>query len=69
MAAMFAVLTRLRRPSSEQYAEAVQGLVAELTAVEKMDLYTDGQPPSRLGDDAGQALRGVIPAHYDETQA
>src|SRR5690606_6993823 len=42
VAAMFAVLTRMRRPSPDRYEGALRELVSELTAVEKMDLYATG---------------------------
>ena len=69
VAAMFSVLTRLRRPDPDHFDEGVRNLVADLTCLEKMDLYTDGRAPSRMGDDAGQALKSVIPELYDETES
>lgn len=69
MAAMFAVLTRMRRPMSERYEKNLQDLVTELTAIEKMDLYTDGSPPSRLDDDSAKSLRSAIGQLYKESDA
>ena len=42
MAAMFAVLTRMRRPTTDRYQKPLQELVTELTAIEKLDLYASG---------------------------
>lgn len=69
VAAMFSVLTRLRRPDPDHFDENVRNLVADLTCLEKMDLYTEGLAPSRVGDDAGQSLKSVIPGLYDETES
>src|SRR5690606_26302941 len=45
MAAMFAVLTRMRKPKPDRYEGAVKDLVSELTAEEKLDLYSNGVAP------------------------
>src|SRR4051812_35536309 len=60
MAAMFAVLTRMRRPTTERYEKPLQDLITELTAIEKLDLYTTGTPPTRLDDESGKLLRAAI---------
>lgn len=64
--AMFAVLTRMRRPNPERYPEEVRELLSELTAEEKLDLYADGQPPQRLEDDSQKTLRGLVADLYSE---
>ncbi len=69
MAAMFAVLTRMRRPVSERYEGNLRELVGELTAVEKMDLYATGTPPLRLEDDSRKLLRSAIEALYRESES
>lgn len=67
VAAMFAVLSRMRKPSPDRYARELRELLTELTALEKMDLYADGRAPSRLDEDTAKLLRGAIPDLYDET--
>jgi predicted Ser/Thr protein kinase len=69
LAAMFAVLTRMRRPNPERYDGQLKELVTNLTAIEKMDLYATGAPPSHLDDDDAKVLRAAIPRIYHESDA
>jgi serine protein kinase len=69
VAAMFAVLTRMQKPSADRYPRELRELVLELTAVEKMDLYTDGRAPKRLDEEAAKLLRAAIPDLYREGEA
>lgn len=69
MAAMFAVLTRMRRPNPDRYPPPLRELVSELTALEKMDLYATGSPPARLEDEAKKLIRGSIRELYDESNS
>ena len=69
MAATFAVLTRMRRPNAERYNKPLRDIIAELGAVEKMDLYATGTTPDRLDDEAAKVLRAAIPALYLESDA
>jgi serine protein kinase len=69
MAAMFAVLTRMRKPNIERYEGAVKDLVSELTAEEKLDLYSQGVAPMRLDDDSQKLLRSVISQLYRESDS
>jgi predicted Ser/Thr protein kinase len=69
MAAMFAVLTRMRRPNAERYNKPLREIISELGAVEKMDLYATGTAPDRLDDEAAKILRAAIPALYHESDA
>jgi serine protein kinase len=69
MAAMFAVLTRMRKPNVERYEGAIKDLVSELTAEEKLDLYSNGVAPLRLDDESQKLLRSVIPQLYRESDA
>jgi serine protein kinase len=69
LAAMFAVLTRMRRPNADRYESPLRGIVSELTAFEKMDLYSTGKPPERLDDEAQKLIRAAIPRLYDEGDA
>ncbi|HEX5101902.1 MAG TPA: serine protein kinase PrkA, partial [Polyangiaceae bacterium] len=69
LAAMFAVLTRMRRPTAERYEGALRELVENLTAVEKMDLYATGTTPGHLDDDDAKLIRAAIPRIYHEGDA
>ncbi|HEY3493347.1 MAG TPA: serine protein kinase PrkA, partial [Polyangiaceae bacterium] len=69
MAAMFAVLTRMRRPTPERYEKPLREIVEQLTAVEKLDLYTSGTAPENLDDDAGKLVRSAVPRLHHESDA
>jgi len=69
MAAMFAVLTRMRKPNVERYEGVIKELVSELTAEEKLDLYSNGVAPLRLDEESQKQLRAVIPQLYRESDA
>ncbi|RYE88633.1 MAG: serine protein kinase PrkA, partial [Myxococcales bacterium] len=60
VAAMFAVLTRLRRPAAERYTAPLDAIVEKLAVLEKLDLYATGAVPERLDSDAGKLLRSRI---------
>jgi len=67
MAAMFAVLTRMRKPNPDRYPRALGAVVASLSAIEKMDLLTLGITPERLDPDAQKTLKAKIPDVYNES--
>jgi len=69
MAAMFAVLTRMRKPNIERYEGVIKDLVTDLTAEEKLDLYSNGTAPLRLDEESQKQLRAVIPQLYRESDA
>jgi predicted Ser/Thr protein kinase len=69
VAAMFAVLTRMRRPTSDRYDKPLKDLVTELTAIEKLDLYATGSAPTRLDDESAKSLRSAIERLYHESEA
>lgn len=66
IAAMFAVLTRIRRPDPEKYQREVRDVIRSLTAIEKMDLYSTGDVPSRLDADKTKLLKRAIRGLYTE---
>lgn len=69
VAAMFAVLSRLRRPNAERYEKPLSELVRELTVLEKLDLYDSGKVPERLDDENAKHLRAGIASLYAESDA
>jgi predicted Ser/Thr protein kinase len=69
VAAMFAVLSRLRRPNPDRYDKPLSDLVRELSVLEKLDLYDSGKVPERLDDESAKRLRAAIPTLYEESVA
>ncbi|HMJ10527.1 MAG TPA: serine protein kinase PrkA, partial [Polyangiaceae bacterium] len=67
MAAMFAVLTRMRRPNADKYGKPLRNIVSDLTAIEKLDLFATGTAPTRLDEESSKVLRAAIPAIYEES--
>lgn len=67
LGAMFAVLTRMRKPSPERYPRQLAAIVASLTATEKLDLFAHGTTPDRLDGDAQKLLRANIRDVYHES--
>lgn len=67
IAARFAVLTRMRKPTPERYAQPLRAIIETLTAVEKMELYAAGKSPIRLDAEGQKLLRAAIPALYAES--
>ncbi len=69
LAAMFAVLSRLRRPNPERYERPLVDLVRDLTALDKLDLYDSGKVPDRFDDDSAKRLKASLPILYEESVA
>ncbi|MBL8683164.1 MAG: serine protein kinase PrkA [Myxococcales bacterium] len=67
MAALFAVLSRMRKPSADRYPKEVATLAADLSPLEKADLYANGTIPSRVDRDQSKVLRGNIEALFRES--
>jgi predicted Ser/Thr protein kinase len=67
IAAMFATLTRMRKPNPDRYLRSLASVVSSLSAVEKMDLYAWGTPPERLDTEAQKLLRASIEQIYRES--
>lgn len=67
VAALWATLTRLRRAKVSTYEDRALGrLAAELTPLEKAELYADGLVPRRLDSDDANVLAAGIEAVYHE---
>ncbi len=69
MAAMFAVLTRMRRPNPDRFGRALGAIVSTLTVVEKADLYALGKTPERLDADAQKVLHASVAEIWRESDA
>ncbi len=66
VAAIWAVLTRLRRPEPEHYDPVLRDVIEDLAPIEKLRLYDDGRVPDRLPFALANELRKAIPAVYHE---
>lgn len=67
VAALWAVLTRLKKPIADRYPEEVRTLVERLSPVEKLRLYRDSATPERLTLAQGNQLRKWAQAIYEES--
>lgn len=64
LAAVFAVLTRLRHATADGLPRALGALATELSPIEKADLYALGAVPTRYADEQTKELRAGIEAIY-----
>jgi predicted Ser/Thr protein kinase len=69
MAALFSVLTRMRKPNPDRYVRSLGAIVSTLTALEKADLYATGKTPERLDADSQKVLRAAIREVWEESDA
>jgi predicted Ser/Thr protein kinase len=69
MAAVFAVLTRMRKPNPDRYSgtSGLPAIIVSLSAVEKADLYSIGKVPERLDADGQKTLRAAIKDIWNES--
>ena len=58
--ALWAILTRLRRPDPQHFEQPLCKIVGDLTPLEKAKLYDSGDTPSRLREEERKALRSAI---------
>lgn len=66
MAALWAVLTRMRKPDPQAYPEALRPVLAELSPLQKAELYAHGTPPPGLHHELARLLIAHIPDLYRE---
>ncbi len=66
LAALWAVLTRLRRPKPDAYDKNVRDIVGKLTPIEKADLYATGRVPRHVPADRAKELRSLVPKMMSE---
>lgn len=69
VAAIWAVLTRLKKPIADRYPNDVRGLVERLSPMEKLRLYQDGEAPDRLNVQQQRELKKLVPALYEESDS
>ena len=61
IAALWAVLTRLKRPKPDLYDKQVRDMVSKLSPLEKADLYARGRIPRHVSPDRARELRSIVP--------
>ncbi len=66
VSALWAVLTRLKRPQSNEYDTSIRDIVAQLAPLEKADLYARGKVPSNIGPERARELKAIIPDLMEE---
>jgi predicted Ser/Thr protein kinase len=66
LAALWAVLTRMRQPEPDRYPEILREAIRELSPLDKADLYATGHPPVGLAFDVSRELVAAIPQLYAE---
>lgn len=66
VAALWATLTRLRRPDPDNYPNSVREIISGLTPLEKADLYSRGKVPEGIGAENARELKKVIPDMMSE---
>ena len=66
VAAVWAVLTRLKRAEPEHYLPVLRDVIEDLAPIEKLRLYDDGRVPDRLPFAQANELRKAIPTIYHE---
>jgi predicted Ser/Thr protein kinase len=69
IAALWAVLTRLKKPVAERYPHELRELVDQLSPLEKMHLYEDGVAPDRFSLSQTKELKKHLKEIYDEADA
>lgn len=69
VAALWAVLTRMRKPMAEKYGKEVSELIAKLSPVEKAELYSDGTTPPGLTTKQAKELRAHLGELHSESDA
>jgi len=68
VAALWAVLTRMRKPQVDRYPAPVAELVAKLTPLEKAELYAFGTAPAQLAPQQAKELATHIKDLYVESE-
>ncbi len=66
--ALWAVLTRLKRPRAELYPARIREVVGRLSPMDKADLYAIGKAPRELNAELSRELLAVLPEILNEGQ-
>ena len=66
VAALWAVMTRLRKPDPAKYESELAGILRELTPLQKARLYGEGRTPDGLNTEEKRLLLSVVPLMVEE---
>lgn len=69
VAALWAVLTRMRKPLAERYPKDVADLVARLTPLEKAELYATGKAPDAFTAEQARELSAHLQELWNESES
>jgi predicted Ser/Thr protein kinase len=69
VAALWAVLTRLKKPVGDRYKGDLRKIVDHLTPLEKVRIYDSGRAPDRLGGTQARELRKHLQDLWQESDA
>ncbi len=69
VAAMWAVLTRLKKPIPDRYQGDLREIVDRLSPLEKLKLYQDGVAPDRLSLSQAKELKAHVQDVYEESDS
>ncbi len=69
VAALWAVLSRMHRPTPDSYDKPLKELVAKLSPMEKAWLYAAARLPKGVRGDNAKALRAGIPTVWEKSRA
>jgi predicted Ser/Thr protein kinase len=69
VAAMWAVLTRLKKPMPDRFQGEVRALIERLSPLEKLRLYQDGEAPDRLTLQHQKELKKLLGSVYEESDS
>lgn len=67
VAALWAVLSRMRKPQIERFPSTLAEVIGRLTPIDKADLYTTGQVPEDLPPDRARELAAHIRDLFHES--
>ncbi|HSD88532.1 MAG TPA: hypothetical protein VLB44_13485, partial [Kofleriaceae bacterium] len=67
VAALWAVLSRMRKPQIERFPSTLAEVIGRLTPLDKADLYTSGQVPEDLPPDRARELASHIKDLFHES--
>ena len=64
--ALWGVMTRMRRPNSNEYADCIAEVLRRLTPLDKADLFAYGRVPEGLSGEEARELLAAVPHMYEE---
>ncbi|MGC4115377.1 MAG: serine protein kinase PrkA [Myxococcales bacterium] len=67
VAAMWAVLTRLKKPIADRYSGALREIADDLAPLEKLELYDHGETPDRLSMQQSKELKNHLGEIWHES--